>query len=132
MEPNIDPLEERLLRRIPIEIIALAAFGGIVAAFLFDFLSGAFFFGGGLVAALSFLWLKRALGRILAHTKARALRSGVALYALRFALILGAFLLIIFAYPRKITAFAAGFSTVLPVFAAEAAFVLARAKSWKV
>ena len=132
MEPNADPVEERILSRIPVEILLAAALGGVITALAFDPVSGAIFLGGGLVAAVSFIWLRSALGRILAREKAKALRTGVALYALRFALILGAFLLIIFAYPRKIVAFAAGFSTMLPVFAAEAVFILARARSWKV
>jgi hypothetical protein len=47
------------------------------------------------------------------------------------ALILAAFFLIMLAYPRKVLAFAAGFSTILPVFIVEAATTLARVKSAK-
>jgi hypothetical protein len=132
VEPSFDPLEERVLRRIPFAILGLSALGGAAAALIFDALTGAIFFAGGALAALSFLWLKHALNRVLGRGKKGALRAGIALYALRFALILGVFLLIILAYPGKILAFAAGFSTVIPVFIVEAAVAFARLKQWKV
>jgi len=44
-------------------------------------------------------------------------------------LIFGFFLLIIFTFPGKILAFAAGFSTVIPVFLGETVLALARWKS---
>jgi hypothetical protein len=149
-----DPVEERVLRRIPVEVAGLAAVLAVPAGLLFDPVTGAVFFGGGTLAALSFLSLKSSLGKVLgraaaggaggsagtpaeaggavgAPAKGRALRSGLALYALRMALILAAFFLIMLAYPRKVLAFAAGFSTILPVFIVEAATTLARVKSDK-
>jgi uncharacterized membrane protein YcaP (DUF421 family) len=54
---------------------------------------------------------------------------GLALYAVRFLLIFGVFFLIILLYPKKLIAFVAGFSTVIPVFLGEAALALARLKS---
>lgn len=125
----IDPLEERILRRIPFEVIILSAVLGLPAALLFDPLTGVFFFAGGLLSAVSFLWLKSALFRVLSRGKARAVRSGVALYAVRFVLIFGVFFLIILTFPGKILAFAAGFSTVIPVFLGETVLALARWKS---
>jgi len=126
-----DPTEEKIIRRIPIEIIILAAILGIPASFIFGMLSGLFFFAGGALAALSFLWLKRTLTRVLLREKAKAVRSGILFYVFRLILILGIFFIIIFAYPDKLLAFAAGFSTVIPVFLGETAVALARMKQWK-
>jgi hypothetical protein len=132
MNSDVDRLEERILRRIPVEIAAFSAFVAVPVALIFSPLDGVLFFAGGIVAALSFLWLRSALGRILARARPRAFRSGIALYAVRLTLILGVFFLIMLAYPKKILAFSAGFSTILPVFFVEAAVALARMKSWKV
>lgn len=127
----VDPIEEKIIRRIPFEIIAVSAILGFAVAFVFSLLAGLFFFCGGLLSALSFVWMKNALARVLNRGKVRALWAGVALYAVRFLLIFGIFFLIILLYPKMIIAFAAGFSTVIPVFAGEAAVALARAKSMK-
>ena len=128
---SIDPIEEKILRRIPIEVIAASAVLGLAAALLFAPLTGLFFFAGGALAALGFLWLKSSLTRVLQKDKARALRAGILLYLGRFVLILGVFLTIILVYPRQILAFAAGFSTVIPVFLVEIALALAHMKQWK-
>lgn len=127
----IDPVEEKILRRIPLEVIAAAAVLGLGAAALFNPLTGLFFFAGGALSTLGFLWLKSALTHVLAKGKAQALRSGILLYLARFVLILGVFLIIILVYPRMILAFAAGFSTIIPVFLVEIAMALARMKQWK-
>jgi hypothetical protein len=129
--PASDPIEEAVLRRIPFEIMVLSAVLAAGAGLIFDFSTAVLFFGGGLLAAVSFLWMKSALAKVLARDKKGALRAGVALYAVRFVLILGVFLLIILAYPNRILAFAAGFSTVIPVFIIEAAVALAHMKTWK-
>jgi hypothetical protein len=126
-----DPIEEKILNRIPWAVLITAAVFGILAVFVFDPLTGLIFFAGGALAALGFIWLKRSLSRVLLREKAQALRSGILLYAARFVLLLGAFLLIILFYPKKILAFAAGFSTVIPVFLAEVALALARMRQWK-
>lgn len=126
-----DPIEEKILRRIPLEIVALAAVFSIGAALLFDPLTGLLLFAGGLLSALSFQWLKGSLSRVLDRGKARALKAGLAIYALRFLLILAAFFLIILLFPRKLVAFAAGFSAVIPVIGAEAAVALVRMKAVK-
>jgi hypothetical protein len=131
MHIQTDPIEENIIRRIPFEIIILAAILGIAAGLIFDLLAGLFFFAGGALAALSFLWLKQSLTRVLLREKAKAVRSGILLYVFRLILILGLFFIIIFAYPNKLLAFAAGFSTVIPVFLGETAVALARMKQWK-
>jgi len=128
---STDPIEIAVLRRIPLEIAALSAVLAAGVGLIFGFTTAVIFFGGGLLAALSFLWMKNALTKILARDKKGALRAGLSLYAVRFVLILGVFLLIILAYPNKILAFAAGFSTVVPVFSVEAVVALARMKTWK-
>jgi hypothetical protein len=127
--PFADPVEEKILRRIPLEVAAAAALLSLFAVLLFDLLTGIVFLAGGLVSALSFVWLKSALARVLAREKAKAVRAGIFLYAVRFLLILGVFFLIILLYPKKLIAFVAGFSTVIPVFLGEAALALARLKS---
>jgi hypothetical protein len=132
LDPQPDPLEEKILRRIPFEVIAFAAFIAIPVGLVFGALAGVFFLGGGALAAVGFLWLKSSLTRVLAKGKAQALRSGVLLYGLRFVLILGVFFIIILLYPKRLLAFAAGFSSVIPVFLGEAVVALARMKTWKV
>jgi hypothetical protein len=127
--PFADPIEEKIIRRIPLEVAAAAGLLTVPAVLLFDPMTGVFFLAGGLVSALSFIWLKKALARVLAKDKAKAVRSGIVLYAVRFLLIFGVFFLIILLYPKKLIAFVAGFSTVIPVFLGEAALALARLKS---
>ena len=126
-----DPIEENILRRIPFEIIILASFFGLLAIFLFDLLTGLFVLVGGALASLSFLWLKKSLTRVLLRETGKAVRSGIFLYAIRLILIIGIFLIIIFAYPKRLLAFAAGFSTVIPVFLGETVVALARLRQWK-
>ena len=126
-----DPLEERILRRIPLEIIALAAILAVLAALIFGLETGGVFFAGGALAALGFFWLKQSLTRLLTRGRAGALRSGILLYALRIILICGAFFLIILLFPKRIFAFGAGFSTIILVFLAEALGALRHMKTWK-
>jgi len=123
--------DERVLRRIPLEILALSAVLALPAVFLFDPLTALLFFTGGAVAAVGFLWLKTSLTRFLLRDKAGALRSAVLLYALRLGLICGVFFIIILLFPGKVLAFGAGFSTLIPVFLAEGAGALLRMKTWK-
>jgi hypothetical protein len=131
MSMQTDPIEENILRRIPFEIIILAAICGLLAIFLFDLLTGLFVLVGGALASLSFLWLKKSLTRVLLRETGKAVRSGILLYVTRLILIIGIFLIIIFAYPKKLLAFAAGFSTVIPVFLGETVVALARLRQWK-
>jgi hypothetical protein len=126
-----DALEERILRRIPVEISVLSAVLGLASVLLFDPLTGAFVLAGGLFAATGFVWLKQALTRFLSREKKGALRSGIGLYALRLGLICAVFFLIILVYPRKILAFAAGFSAVVPVALFEGLRGLFLMRTWK-
>jgi len=126
-----DAQDERILRRIPLEILALSAVLALAALPLFDAPTALLFFAGGGLAALGFLWLKQSLTRFLLRDRARALRAAILLYALRLVLICGAFFIIILLFPKKVLAFGAGFSTIVPVFLAEAVGALLRLKTWK-
>jgi len=126
-----DALEELILRRIPIEILAASAVLALPAALLFDLPTGLVFLAGGAFSALGFAWLRQSLTRFLLRDKKGALRSGIALYALRLVLICGVFLLIILLYPRKILAFGAGFSVVVPVSLVEGVRALLLMRTWK-
>ena len=126
-----DPLEERVLRRIPVEIAVFAAVLALAAALLLDPLTGLFVLAGGVFSAFGFAWLKRALTRILSRDKKGALRSGIVFYAVRLVLICAVFFLIILVYPKKIIAFVAGFSTVVPVTLLEGVRGLLLMRKWK-
>jgi hypothetical protein len=128
---NVDPLEEKILRRIPPEILAAGAVLGLAAWPFFGALTALVVFAGGAVAALGFLWMESSLTRILDRARGKALRSGILVYAARLVLILAVFCLIILFFPRKIFAFAAGFSALLPVFLIEGVVALVRMRTWK-
>ena len=126
-----DALEERILRRMPVEIAVLAAVLGLGTGALLDPLTGLFVFAGGLFSALGFIWLKQSLTRFLSREKKGALRSGILLYGLRLVLICAVFFLIILVYPKKIIAFVAGFSAVVPVSLFEGVRGLLLLRTWK-
>jgi hypothetical protein len=126
-----DALEERILRRIPAEILAVSAVLALPAALIFDFETGLVFFAGGAFASLGFAWLKHSLTRFLARDRKGALRTGILLYALRLVLICGVFFLIILLYPRKILAFGAGFSMIVLVSLVEGVRALLLMRTWK-
>ena len=128
---NPDALEEGILGRIPVEILAASAILAIPAALLFDLPTGLVFFAGGALSALGFTGLKQSLTRFLARDRKGALRSGIILYALRLLLICTAFLLIIRLYPRKILAFGAGFSMLVLVSLIEGIRGLLLLRTWK-
>ena len=86
---------------------------------------------GGALASLGFLWMKVSLTRFLQRDRKAALRSGVLIYMARFVLILAVFSFIIYLFPGKILAFAAGFSVLVPVFLIEGVTALLRMKTWK-
>jgi hypothetical protein len=124
-------IEERVLRRVPVEIVAVGAALALGAVLLFDLTTGLVFFAGAVLSALGFAWLRQSLTRILASGRKAALRSGVALYALRLVLICGVFFLIILLYPKKILAFGAGFSVVVIVSLVEGVRALLLLRTWK-
>ena len=151
--------EEKILKRIPLEITALSVLIALIAAPLFDPLTALLVLAGGALAALSFLWLRQTVSKMLLIKKGdsrstekkgdspkeevgqspffqspfyrKALRIALPLYVLRIVLILGIFFIIIFFFSEKIIAFAVGFSTMLPVFLVEAALALSKMKQWK-
>jgi hypothetical protein len=128
---DIDPIEERILRRVPLEILAAGAAAGLIALPFFGLTSALLVFAGGAMASLGFLWMKVSLTRFLQRDRKSALRSGVLTYLARFGLILAVFSFIIFLFPGRILAFVAGFSVLVPVFLAEGVFALVRVKTWK-
>jgi len=126
-----ETVDERVLRRVPREILAVSAALAAAAGLIFDPLAGLLLFAGGTLSALSFAWLKGSLSRILAQGKRGALRSGIVLYALRLALICGVFFLIILLLPGRVLAFVAGFSVLVPVALAESVRALLSMRTWK-
>jgi hypothetical protein len=123
--------EERVLRRIPLEVAVIALVLAVVALLFFSPLTGVFIVAGGVFSALSFIWLKKALLRFLSQDRRRAVRSGLALYLLRLVLLLAVFCIIIVLFPRMILAFVAGFSSLILAILAEAAIALSQMKQWK-
>ena len=158
--------EERILRRIPVEILVLSFVIALASIFLFNPLTALFVLAGGAFSALSFIWLKQSISRLFLlkngetgdilkkkgdrrlyvkkgdrhlkeeepvpfFDKKKALRSALALYGIRLVLIIAIFFIIIFFFSRNIIAFVAGFSTMVPVFLAEAVIGLSRMKQWK-
>ena len=96
-----------------------------------DPLTGLFVFAGGVFSAFGFVWLKQSLTRLLSRGKKGALRSGIVFYVLRLVLICAVFFLIILVYPKKIIAFVAGFSAVVPVTLLEGVRGLLLMRKWK-
>jgi hypothetical protein len=131
MPMSVDPLEERILGRIPWEVLACAAALALGAFFLLGLLTGLFVLAGGAVSAAGFAGMSRGLSRVLLKPKAKALRSGMALFGLRLVLLLLIFSIIILTYPRELPAFVAGFSTVIPVFLMEAVRAISQTRAWK-
>jgi len=141
----INSQEERFLRRIPWEILILSSIIALASLFLFKSLTALFILAGGVLSALSFIWLKQTISRLLLLNNGdspswemgqppflkKALRSVLTLYGLRLVLILGIFFIIIFFFSKKIIAFVAGFSTMIPVFLVEAIIALSKMKKWK-
>ncbi len=123
--------EERVLRRIPWEILALSFLTALICLILFESITALFILAGGVLASLSFIWLKTSLVKFLVPEKKKALKSGLALYSLRLLLLLGFFFIIIIFFPEKIIAFAVGFSTIILVLMVEAFIGLIELKKWK-
>lgn len=133
-DPELDKLaeeEERILQRIPQEIFLLSFVLAIGAWILFDGVSAALVFAGGILAAINFIWMKQAISRFLFSGKKKALRSGIVAYGIRLLLILGIFFIIILFFSEKILALVAGFSTLILVFLGEAVIGLSKLKQWK-
>ena len=123
--------EERILLRIPKEILALSFLLAVGAWIVFDGVSAILVLAGGALAAINFIWMRQAISRFLHTGKKKALRSGIAVYGLRLLLILAIFFIIILFFSEKILAFAAGFSALIVVFLGEAVLGLFKLKEWK-
>ena len=127
----VDPVEERVLRRIPWETAGLSFLAFLPAAFFFDFLTAVFVLAGGMTASVGFIWLKKMVFRLTQPDTKRRIAPLFLAYGLRLLLIIGLFLTIIFLFSRKVLAFTAGFSMIIPVFFIEASGALIRMKRWK-
>jgi len=123
--------DEKILRRIPWEILALALTLALGALIVFDARTGLFVFLGGGLSCLGFIWLRQSVTRFLRSDRKHAVRTALLLYGLRLVLIIALFFIIILFFPGRIYAFVAGFSTVIPVFLVEAVAALSRLTQWK-
>jgi len=123
--------DEKILRRIPIEIIIAAAAGAVAVLAFFDAVSAGLLFVGGILSAISFIWLKQSMTRFLIREKRKALKAAFLLYGLRLLLIIVVFFIIIFFFSKKIFAFIAGFSAIVPVLLFEALAAYPKLKRWK-
>ena len=57
--------DEKILRRIPLEIVALSCLLALIAFPLFDALTALLIIAGGALATLSFLWLRQTVSKLL-------------------------------------------------------------------
>jgi hypothetical protein len=131
MMKKTESIEEKILYRIPWEVMGLALFSALLAGFFFDPLTGVFIFAGGAVSTANFVWLRQVLTKALLHEKSEALKASAFIYGLRLLLILAIFFIIIFFFSKKILAFAAGFSSIILVILFEAVAAMYRLKTWK-
>lgn len=141
--------EERILRRIPLEIAVLSFIIALFSLLFFSPLTALFILAGGAFSAVSFIWLKQNISKLillknggspsekkglspfLPPSFKKAILSTLLFYSLRLVLILAIFFIIIFFFSKNIIAFIVGFSTVVPVFMVEAAAMFIRLKKWK-
>jgi hypothetical protein len=126
-----DSVEDRILRRIPIETLVLTLIACVTAFVLFNPINSLLVLLGGLFAILNFYWLKSAVTKSLAGNGKKSIRALLPLYILRILLILGIFFIIIIFFSKKIFAFVVGFSMIIPVFLFEATGALSKLKQWK-
>lgn len=124
-------LDEKILRRIPAEIILLTFMMALGVWILFDVITAAFVLLGGILAAVGFIWLRQSVTKFLFSGKKNALRTGILIYSLRLMLIIAIFFIIILFFSKKIFALVAGFSTIILVFLVEAIIALSSLKQWK-
>jgi hypothetical protein len=125
------PLDEKILRRIPAEIILLTFMMALGVWILFDVITAAFVLLGGILAAVGFIWLRQSVTKFLFSGKKKALRTGILIYSLRLVLIIAIFFIIILFFSKEIFALVAGFSTIILVFLVEAIIALSSLKQWK-
>ncbi len=130
-QSNGDPLEEKILKRIPREVLGLSVLLAIAASVIFNIGTGLFVLAGGVLSAINFIWLNQTLSRVLLREKRKALKTSAIVFGLRLVLILAIFFIIIFFFSNKIIAFAAGFLSIIVVLLFEAVSVMSRLKTWK-
>jgi hypothetical protein len=123
--------EDRILRRLPLEILTFALVMAGGSLLFFSPRTGLFVLAGGLFSAASFIWLMQTVTRFLGPDRKKAIRGGLVFYLLRLLLIIVVFLIIILLFPRMILAFAAGFSSLVPAILAEAVMALSQMRQWK-
>jgi hypothetical protein len=123
--------EEKILRRIPKEILVVSLILAIGTVFVFDLITAVLLFIGGAIAAISFIWLKKSITRLLSLEKKKAVKSAVLFYGLRLILIIAVIFIIILFFQNKILAFAAGFSTIIVVFLIEGVVAVSKMMRWK-
>ena len=129
---NADELEEeRILNRIPWEVLGISFLLAVSTFLIFDIYTGLFVLGGGLFSALNFVWLRLALSKALLREKKQVLKVSGFVFILRLILILTIFFIIIFLFSKKIIAFAVGFSSIIVVLLIEAVAAMSRLKTWK-
>ena len=123
--------EEKILRRIPKEILVISLILSIGALIAFDLISAVLLFLGGVMAAVSFIWLKNSVSKLLSFEKKKAVKSAVLFYGLRLILIIAVIFIIILFFQNKVLAFAAGFSTIIVVFLIEGVAAVSKMMQWK-
>jgi hypothetical protein len=149
--------EEKILRRIPLEIAVLSFIIALFSLLFFSPLTALFILAGGVFSAVSFIWLKQNISKLillkngcspseekgteskeekglspfLPPVSKKAILSTLLFYSLRLVLILAIFFIIIFFFSKNIIAFIVGFSMVVPVFMVEAGAMLLQLKKWK-
>lgn len=131
IQPDRDPIEEKILKRIPWEALGLSFFLAIAASILFGIWTSFFVLAGGVLSAVNFIWLHQTLTKVLLREKRKALRASALIFGLRLLLILAIFFIIIFFFSRKIIAFAAGFSSIVVILLVEGVIAMSRLKAWK-
>lgn len=127
----VDPTEEKILHRVPLETLICAIIAAAAGFILFDYLIALLVLAGGLFSMLNFYWLKQTISKAITPDKKKSLRSVIPLYIVRILLILAIFFIIIIFFSIKILAFVVGFSMIIPVFLIEAFRELAKLKQWK-
>lgn len=122
MASPFNNLEEKILRRLPYEILSLAILIAMAILIFFDSLSALLCLAGGLISCLSFLWLKKIIFFYLKPEKRKRLRRLILFQLLRFGLIGLIFLIIIYFFSSRGLAFLVGFSALLLAIAGEMIF----------
>ncbi len=75
MTDNISE-EEKILRRIPLEILVLSFVIALASLLLLTPLTALFIFAGGAFSALSFIWLKQAVSRLFLLKSGETVKKG--------------------------------------------------------